>query len=123
MTTPDDRPKIDTANEVTPASADADPRDAGMTSTYHPVPHDAVVDFRSQWVVIQQGFVDDPRSAVKDADSLVGDVLEKLRATFEEQRRHLEGQWSDGETDTEELRLTLRRYRDFLDRLLASVAT
>jgi len=74
-------------------------------------------------VVIQRGFVDDPRSAVKDADSLVGDVLEKLRATFEEQRRDLEGQWSDGETDTKELRLTLRRYCDFLDRLLTSLAT
>ena len=68
--------------------------------------------------MIQQGFVDDPRSAVKDADSIVGDVLEELYATFEEQRRHLEGQWSDAEPDTEELRLALRRYRDFFDRLL-----
>ena len=119
-TTPDDRPKIDAATEATPAAGSGTaPREAEMTSVDHPVPHDSVVDFRSHWVVIQQGFVDDPRSAVRDADSLVGDVLETLSATVEEQRRHLEDQWSHGESDTEELRLTLRRYRDFLDRLLA----
>ena len=124
MTTPGDSPNIDAATEATPAwASDTRPEEAGMTGIDHPVPHDAVVDFRSYWVVIQQGFVDDPRSAVKDADSLVGGVLEKLSATLEEQRRHLWGQWSDGEPDTEELRLTLRRYRDFLDRLLASLAT
>ena len=94
-----------------------------MTGIDHPVPHDAVVDFRSHWVVIQQGFVDDPRGAVKDADSLVGDVLDNLAATFEDQRRHLGGQWREGEPDTEELRLTLRRYRDFLNRLLTSLGT
>ena len=119
MTTADDSPQIDAATEVTPVSEDTAPEEAGMTSVDHPVPHDADTDVRSHWVVIQQGFVDDPRSAVKDADSLVGDVLDKLAASLEEQRRHLESQWSHSEPDTEELRLTLRRYRDFLDRLLA----
>ena len=108
MTTADNGPRTDAATEATPASSGTAPGQAGMTSVDRPVPHDAVEDFRSRWAVIQQGFVDDPRSAVKDADSLVGDVLGNLAATFEEQRRHLEGQWTDGEPDTEELRLALR---------------
>jgi hypothetical protein len=120
MTTADNGPKTEAwaADEAAPAAAGTAPGEAGTTSGEHLVLHDAVVDFRSRWEVVQQGFVDDPPSAVKDADSLVGHVLEELSATFEDQRRHLEGQWSDGEPDTEELRLTLRRYRDFFDFLL-----
>ena len=106
--------------EATRASDGSAAGDAGTTSGDHLVPDDAVVDIRSHWALIQQGFVDDPWSAVKDADTLVGDVLQKLAAIFEEQRQHLAGQWSDGESDTEQLRLTLRRYRDFLDRLLTT---
>jgi hypothetical protein len=136
MTKADNAPKTEAATEATPvaagtasgeaettggehlASHDAASGEAETTGGEHLASHDAASDFRSRWEVIQQGFVDDPRSAVKDADSIVGDVLEELYTTFEEQRRHLEGQWSDGEPDTEELRLALRRYRDFFDRLL-----
>jgi hypothetical protein len=79
---------------------------------------EAVMDFKTRWEAIQQGFVDDPRSAVSDADSLVSDVLQKLSSSFEQQHRQLEAQWSDGEPDTEELRSAFQRYRDFFDRLL-----
>jgi hypothetical protein len=83
------------------------------------VPQEVVLDYRARWEAIQQGFVDDPRRAVTDADALVDDVLKKLSTTFEEQHHQLEGQWNDGEPDTEDLRFALRRYRDFFDRLLA----
>ncbi len=76
------------------------------------------MDFKTRWEAIQQGFVDDPRSAVSDADSLVSDVLQKLSSGFEQQHGQLEAQWSDGEPDTEELRSAFQRYRDFFDRLL-----
>ena len=79
---------------------------------------EAAMDFKARWEAIQQGFVDDPRSAVSDADSLVSDVLSQLSAGFDEQHRQLEGQWSNGEPDTEGLRSALQRYRDFFDRLL-----
>ncbi|MEU0091860.1 hypothetical protein [Kribbella sp. NPDC006257] len=82
------------------------------------VPDDMVVDFKARWDVIQQGFVDDPRNAVTDADKLVGDVLERLSSTFAQQHQSLEGQWSDGEPSTEDLRGALQRYRAFFDRLL-----
>lgn len=76
------------------------------------------VDFKARWDVVQQGFVDDPRSAVTDADKLVGDVLDRLSNTFDEQHRTLEGQWSNGEPSTEDLRSALQRYRAFFERLL-----
>lgn len=126
MTTADEDPTTEAGTEATSAPTETDAggagttleREAETTRDEHLISHDAVVDFRSRWEVIQQGFVDDPRSAVSDADGLVGDVLDKLSATFDEQRQQLEGQWSDGEADTEDLRTALQRYRDFFDRLL-----
>ena len=82
------------------------------------VSREAAMDFKARWEAIQQGFVDDPRSSVSDADSLVSDVLQQLSNGFDEQHRQLEGQWSNGEPDTEDLRSALQRYRDFFDRLL-----
>jgi len=123
VTTADYGPPTDAATEATPTSAEDTPVDGEMTSGEHLAPDHALTDFRSNWAVIQQGFVDDPWNAVKDADRLIGDALDKLVAIFEEQREQLAGQWSDGEPDTEQLRLTLRSYRDFLDRLLTSIRT
>ena len=79
---------------------------------------DAVVDFRTRWEVIQQGFVDDPRNAVSEADNLVDDLLKRLSDTFDQQHQELEKQWSDGEPSTEDLRSALQRYRAFFQRLL-----
>jgi hypothetical protein len=93
------------------AVEDSSPDDRALTSA-------AAMDFKARWETIQQGFVDDPRNAVTDADGLVSDLLKTLATTFEEQRRRLESQWSDGEPSTEELRGALRRYRDFFERLL-----
>jgi len=79
---------------------------------------DAVVDFRARWEVIQQGFVDDPRNSVTEADKLVDDLLKRLSATFDEQHQDLESQWSNGEPSTEDLRSALQKYRAFFQRLL-----
>lgn len=102
--TTDDR----TTDETVGASAVEDPL----------VAPDAVVDFRTRWEVIQQGFVDDPRNAVSEADNLVDDLLKRLSDTFDQQHQELEKQWSDGEPSTEDLRSALQRYRAFFQRLL-----
>lgn len=117
MTTADYQPAIEAETEATPGVERTVPVDAGSTSGDW-VPTNADVDFRSRWEAIQYGFVDDPRRAVEDAGSLVGEVLENLAATFEEQRRQLQGQGIGREPDTEQLRSALRQYRDFFDRLL-----
>lgn len=77
--------------------------------------------FRTRWHELQSMFVDDPRQAVHEADTLVADVMQKLAATFADHRRSLEGQWRQGEdVDTESLRTALRRYRSFFHRLLST---
>lgn len=77
-------------------------------------------DLRSQWEAIQAGFVDEPRQAVERADGLVAHVIQRLAQTFSEEHGRLEQQWSQGaDVSTEELRIALKRYRSFFDRLLS----
>jgi hypothetical protein len=113
--TPDEDPGTTTTQERVGATGESQ---ATAPSQEQLVSREAAMDFKTRWEAIQQGFVDDPRSAVRDADTLVSDVLQQLSNGFDEQHRQLEGQWSDGEPDTEGLRSALQRYRAFFDRLL-----
>jgi hypothetical protein len=75
---------------------------------------------RSRWDDVQASFVDDPRECVHKADGLVSDVVEQLTAGFSQARTRLEEQWDRGEeASTEDLRLALKGYREFFQRLLA----
>jgi hypothetical protein len=77
-------------------------------------------ELRARWHDLQARFVDDPRATVGDADSLVAELLRDLAQTFDQARSGLEEQWTRGDdVSTEELRVTLQRYRSFFDRLLA----
>jgi hypothetical protein len=83
-------------------------------------PGNEAQSFQGRWSDIQTSFVDEPRHAVEQADSLVAEVMQRLAAVFAEERSQLEKQWDRGEdTDTEALRQALRRYRSFFDRLLS----
>ena len=76
--------------------------------------------YRSRWTEVQTGFVDDPRQSVERADGLVAEVMKRLAEVFADERSRLEEQWARGEeADTEGLRMALRRYRSFFDRLLS----
>ena len=77
-------------------------------------------DLRSRWDNIQTGFVDEPRRAVEDADELVAQIMQRLAQSFSDQKGNLEKQWEHSEqVSTEDLRMALRRYRSFFDRLLS----
>jgi hypothetical protein len=66
--------------------------------------------FQGRWSEIQTSFVDEPRRAVEQADSLVAEVMQRLAQVFADERSRLEQQWDRGEdTDTEALRQALRR--------------
>jgi hypothetical protein len=81
---------------------------------------DAARAFRSQWDVVQRGFVDDPQEAVRAGDELVAQVIKSLAESFSDQRSSLEGELNQTDrSSTENLRLALRRYRSFFERLLA----
>jgi hypothetical protein len=75
---------------------------------------------RARWDSVQAGFVDDPRDCVHEADALVSDVVGQLTTGFTRARSRLEDQWGRGEeASTEDLRVALKRYREFFERLLA----
>ena len=77
-------------------------------------------DFRNRWRDIQTGFVDEPRSAVEQADQLVAQLMQRLAQSFSEQRSNLEKQWEASEkVSTEALRVAFTRYRSFFERLLS----
>jgi hypothetical protein len=76
--------------------------------------------FRTRWEAIQTGFVDEPRQAVEEADALVAQVIKRLSEVFADERTSLERQWDRGnQISTEDLRVALRKYRSFFDRLLS----
>jgi len=77
-------------------------------------------DFRSRWQSIQTDFIDDPRRCVERADELVAETMKRLAQIFTDERGRLEQSWDQGDNvSTEDLRLTLQRYRSFFDRLLS----
>jgi hypothetical protein len=74
---------------------------------------------RTRWESVQAGFVDEPRAAVEEADGLVRQVMDRLTDGFSDQRERLEREWGErDEVSTEDLRMALRHYRSFFDRLL-----
>lgn len=83
-------------------------------------PHDAAERYRTRWAQVQGGFVDDPRRAVANGDELVAEVMKSLAESFAHERGRLEEELTrTGEASTETLRLGLRRYRSFFERLLS----
>jgi hypothetical protein len=104
----------------------------------HPLKPDEAIRFRDSWRVIQAGFVDDPKTALGAADSLVGEVMsargypvadfderaseisvnhalvaEHYRAGHDIALRH-----SKGQATTEDMRQGMIHYRTLFDDLL-----
>jgi hypothetical protein len=101
---------------ATPAGASpASHEDANLAPLFA---EDVASDFRSRWDVVQRGFVDDPKKSVREGDELVAQVIQSLAETFSGQRAALEDDRTD-QASTENLRLALRRYRSFFERLLS----
>lgn len=141
-THPEDRPlreenvsSDDYRRDATPGDYDRDVALSGSSNYYREEPGEGVsMDeaaaplfvrdeadrFRSRWMDVQTGFVDEPRRAVEQADELVREVTDRLVDTFTRGRDDLERQWKAGEdVSTEELRQTMQRYRSFFERLLS----
>jgi hypothetical protein len=73
-------------------------------------------DVRSRFLDIQAGFVDEPRQAVEEAGRFVEELVQQVIQALQAQRGQLHGVAAEG--STEDLRLALRGYRQFVDRLL-----
>jgi hypothetical protein len=125
---PDKRPLVvPPPADTLPANVTSQPGGVGVAATRAPeqdrialfVPNEAN-EFRSRWDSIQVGFVDQPRKAVEDADALVAATMSRLADIFSAERQKLERQWEKSENiSTEDLRITLQKYRSFFGRLLS----
>jgi hypothetical protein len=76
--------------------------------------------FRGRWQSIQVTFVDEPKDSVEKADGLVTELMERLAQTFQDERRSLESELDRDDLSTEDLRVALKRYRSFFERLLTT---
>ena len=96
-----------------------------MAATANPVVGEPLLSdeaeqaFLSRWAEIQSGFVEDPAESVHDADRLLGEMAAALLSSFQARRTDLAVDWQQGSPGTEQLRLALRRYRDFVGVILA----
>jgi hypothetical protein len=112
------RPERDEPSPAAPP--DGNPNTTSMAEAVALLSIDEANDLRTRWTDVQTGFVDEPRQAVEQADRLVADTMQRLAQSFADERKQLERQWSGGrDVSTEDLRLALRRYRSFFDRLLS----
>jgi len=108
------------SNEEEREETNVESRSSEMADEFVPLLNkDNAEDFRSRWQEIQTGFVDDPHNSVENADELVEQVMDSITETFSRERTALEDQWNQGtESSTEDLRLAIKRYRSFFNRLL-----
>lgn len=66
---------------------------------------------RVRWTRITERFVDDPAAAVRDADELVEQAIDEIRASLDERRSTTRAGWADiDEATTEQLREALHDY-------------
>jgi len=78
---------------------------------------DVAQTFRARWDAAQISFVDNPRQAVEQADELVAQMIKSLARSVADERARLDAQMNETGS-TEHLRVALRRYRSFFQRLL-----
>jgi hypothetical protein len=121
-----DDDSADTASATTtarPAADDTD-QDTEVTPRRSPRHSEHVLDpalsskYQERWREVQAAFVDDPAGAVRSADDLVMEVTSALSTAVTQRRESLGTHTGDGNTETEELRTTLRSYREIVQRLL-----
>src|SRR5215831_13780891 len=105
-------------------------RDPGASPTLPPRPTSVHDDFqvfgpgelegyRSRWESIQLGFLDDPKGAAEQADTVVSELLGRLTERHQVLSDELNIK-SDQNVDTESMRLAVRNYRSLFQRLVGS---
>lgn len=66
---------------------------------------------RDRWVRIEERFVDDPAAAVRAADELIGQVIDRIRDSLADRRSAQRQRWHPpDDATTEQLRASLHRY-------------
>jgi hypothetical protein len=121
----DDAPLV--AEQGAPRAADRTVPDAGGSVAADAEPRASLLEegelqsMTMRWKDIQAEFVDEPTTAIQEADALVAELMQRLASMFAAERADLEERLSgDNQVSTEDLRQGLRHYRSFFERLLAA---
>lgn len=86
------------------------PGNRGMDSQMWP----DMTDLRQKFDAVQSEFIDDPKSAVKKAEELVKEVVDRITRSMHE-RMDTMHRGVEKSNDTEQLRQTMKSYRDLVD--------
>jgi hypothetical protein len=114
------RPDTGRAGSGTDSRADAPLRPGDVTETQIAFWDDeAVTHFRSQWHEVKAEFVDDPVTALTRAHDLLTEAVNELTESLLAERDELDPLQTTSTPDTESMRMAMRGYREFLDRILA----
>jgi hypothetical protein len=115
----DDEPGRDRGEDRTRGAAPGGSHSTGSAL----LPHDESDKLTTRLQHAVGGFVDGPRSAVEEADHVLEEVTARFTDAMTQRRRTLRTSWETtaddrGPSDTEQLRLALRDYRELTERLL-----
>ncbi|MFJ6663860.1 hypothetical protein [Streptomyces sp. NPDC091383] len=114
-----------TAPDAWPATAGDGAAGASSEAAAPLLPHEETERWEERIRQLAAGFVDRPRAAVEEADRALEEIAARFGEAVTRRRRSLRMSWENGEeqsagneTDTEQLRLAMRDYRDLAERLL-----
>ncbi|MGW8060799.1 hypothetical protein ACVV2G_00625 [Streptomyces ziwulingensis] len=117
-----------TRDETTPGLRPDGPEGTAARSAHEGgalLPHDELDKFGQRLQHAVAGFVDAPRASVEEADRVLEEITARFTEAVTHRRRTLRTSWHDAggddhatSTDTEQLRLALRDYRELADRLM-----
>lgn len=82
----------------------------------------SMVEFDRRWNAVQADFVEDPRRAVGEAGNLLAELMEHVAKNLRQRRTELDRNRAN-ETDTEAMRLEMRRYRELMNRMVRDDAS
>ncbi|MBG0855620.1 hypothetical protein I2W78_28190 [Streptomyces spinoverrucosus] len=108
------------------AGADRGPADpsAPTSRMARLLPHEETDKFELRMQQAVSSFVDGPRAAIEEADHVLEEIAARFTDAVTQRRRTLRRSWeatdeaTPATSDTEQLRLALRDYRELADRLL-----
>jgi hypothetical protein len=80
---------------------------------------ESVARFRAEWHEVKAEFVDDPVTALTRAHDLLTAAVNELSGSLLAERDELDPLRTTSTPDTESMRMAMRGYREFLDRILS----
>lgn len=110
----DSNRREESATTTTPQSQSREPVESQRTSRQMEYWPD-MTQYRQRFDEIQGEFIEDPRQAVRKAEKLVEEAMERMTSSM---RERIQSMHRDAESgDTEKLRMAMKSLRDFVESL------